>query len=94
METLYQEHALLPQLLMLDYNMPILDGISTLEQLKATSIFSEIPVLVIADIEDEGLQKRAYDLGAQAFLLKPTDSAGIQGLVTKIQPYLPVPKQS
>lgn len=63
----------LPQLIILDLNMPIKDGRETLKELKAHPKFKHLPVCIMStsgarfDILD------AYENGASLFLVKPLD---------------------
>ena len=54
-----------------DINMPEMNGLELLEELKKDSLLKEIPTIVIST---EGSEKRiqdAYDLGARGFIKKP-----------------------
>ena len=54
-----------------DINMPEMDGLELLEELKKDGVLKAIPVIVIST---EGSEKRirdAYDLGARGFIKKP-----------------------
>ena len=54
-----------------DINMPEMDGLELLEELKKDGLLKAIPVIVIST---EGSEKRirdAYDLGARGFIKKP-----------------------
>ena len=75
--------ALRPDLILLDLQMPHLDGFAVLEQLRAVSPeASALPVLVVtADITAEA-RHRALALGARDVVTKPFDAAD---LVERIQ---------
>ena len=68
-----------PDLILLDREMPQLDGFGMLEQLRARATTSAIPVIVLtARTEDEA---RALDLGAQDFVAKPIQPAALAARV-------------
>ena len=62
-----------PDLIVLDYMMPGLDGVSLIEQLRATPGCEELPVLMITADADKDTRYRALEAGATDFLTKPVD---------------------
>lgn len=63
----------LPSVILLDLNMPILDGRETLKQLKEDPILSAIPVVILStSASDEDIQQ-GYNLGASSYMVKPTE---------------------
>lgn len=61
----------LPQLIILDLNMPRKSGLEALEELKQDRSLRKIPVVVFSTSEASGDVERAYDLGASCFMSKP-----------------------
>ena len=61
-----------PALVLMDLNMPRVNGFEALEQLRADASFLELPVLVLSTSRSDEDVRRAYRLGANAFLAKPT----------------------
>ena len=58
-------------LILLDWNMPILDGFGVLERMKGHKQLESIPVLMVStESEDESVQ-RALDAGVRGYLPKP-----------------------
>ncbi|MCM8830943.1 MAG: response regulator [Candidatus Omnitrophica bacterium] len=66
---LYKMH--LPQIVFLDINMPDMDGISVLRQLR--SLNPSLKVIMITAIEDKYFQKKAKKYGAIDYITKPID---------------------
>lgn len=66
---LYQKHR--PDLVLLDLNMPFLDGFQVMEQLKKIERESYLPVLVLTGLPDQETRLRALEFGAKDFLVKP-----------------------
>ena len=63
-----------PDLILLDYNMPELDGLEFLKRFRALSGKAPVPVVVITGVEDRELRRSALELGADDFLSKPVDA--------------------
>ena len=62
-----------PDVILLDVNMPGGDGIGTLQKLRASTKTSQIPIVVTSSVTDPGLPQRVMDLGATGFIQKPTN---------------------
>jgi CheY-like chemotaxis protein len=60
----------LPQLILLDLMMPVMDGVSFAHALAERRIRPEIPIVVISA---DGSAQKASSIGARAFLAKPFD---------------------
>ncbi|NMC48660.1 MAG: response regulator [Desulfovibrio sp.] len=61
-----------PDVLLLDLNMPVLDGLTVLERLGADKVMPAWVFVITADIQDT-TRKRCLDLGARDCLNKPVD---------------------
>ncbi|MGS2742531.1 response regulator [Halomonas sp. LS-001] len=62
-----------PDLILLDLNMPRMDGKTFLERFKQLDKISRIPVVVLTTSEAESDILESYDLGACGFIVKPVD---------------------
>jgi putative two-component system response regulator len=62
-----------PDVLLLDVNMPSIDGIEILRQVRADAQFRFLPILILTANTDEQIKLTCLDLGATDFLLKPVD---------------------
>jgi CheY-like chemotaxis protein len=62
-----------PALLLLDLKMPKVDGIEVLRQVKADPALKTIPVVVLTSSREEQDLVRTYDLGVNAYVVKPVD---------------------
>ncbi len=60
-----------PDLILLDLNMPKMDGFQVMEQLKERDPESRVPILVLTALKDEKTRWRALREGAKDFLCKP-----------------------
>jgi CheY-like chemotaxis protein len=61
----------LPSLIVLDLNMPILNGAQTLFELKQHSRFSEIPVIIYSTSDNDHEKRKCLNFGAVDYLVKP-----------------------
>jgi CheY-like chemotaxis protein len=61
----------LPAVILLDLNMPKINGLEVLQQLKAHPRFRRIPVVVLTSSREDSDLKAAYDLGASSYIEKP-----------------------
>jgi CheY-like chemotaxis protein len=61
----------LPQIIVLDHNMPKRNGFQTLELLKAAPRFQNIPVMIYSTYIDQQLKNACYRKGASAVVTKP-----------------------
>ncbi len=68
-----------PDLILLDLGLPDMDGISVIEQIRASS---STPIIVLSVREAEGEKVRALDLGADDYLTKPF---GVDELLARIR---------
>jgi CheY-like chemotaxis protein len=60
-----------PGLILLDLKMPRVDGLEVLQQIKSDRAFKTIPVVVLTSSREESDLVRTYDLGVNAYVVKP-----------------------
>jgi CheY-like chemotaxis protein len=60
-----------PLLLLLDINMPRVDGVEVLRQLKADHATAQVPVIMLTTTDDPREVRRCYDLGCSSYVTKP-----------------------
>jgi DNA-binding response OmpR family regulator len=65
--------AAAPDCMVLDLMMPVLDGFSMLETMRAKGLAPDTPVVILSCKSDEKALVRAWELGAVEFLSKPID---------------------
>jgi chemotaxis family two-component system response regulator Rcp1 len=63
----------LPDLILLDLNLPKKDGREVLKEIKEDSALRQIPVVILTTSQAEQDIVRGYLLGANAFIVKPVD---------------------
>lgn len=73
-----------PDLIVTDLLMPELGGRDLVEQLKASGMYSDIPVIVLSSIDKSDEKIRLLNLGADDYLEKPYNPAELVVRINKI----------
>lgn len=76
----------LPDLVILDLIMPMMDGFTVLKEVKSSAVTQHIPVIVASNLGQKEDIDKSKELGATDYILKSDIS--IKDLVIKIQSYL------
>ncbi len=61
-----------PSLLLLDINMPGLNGLSLLERIRKDEQLKTLPILILTTSEDQKIIDKAYELGVNGYVVKPS----------------------
>lgn len=80
----------MPQLILLDLKMPRVSGFDVLAWLRSEDKLKELPVVVLTSSNHDADVKRAYELGARSYLVKPVGFEALVELV-KTLPGLLIP---
>lgn len=78
----------LPKLIVLDLNMPIMNGTQMLVNLKRTTRLKNIPVIIFSTSENETEKRKSLSLGAVDYLVKPVTYEEGQRMVNRFISYL------
>jgi len=76
-----------PILLLLDLKMPKVDGFQVLEWLQSQPERSHLPVAIMTSSDHDPDMNRAYELGADSYLIKPPNAITLLELVQRIHGY-------
>lgn len=76
-----------PDLILLDLNLPKLDGRQVLENIRLTPELRRIAVVVLTTSNQEEDIVRSYDLGANSYITKPVDLSQFLRVVQALQEY-------
>jgi CheY-like chemotaxis protein len=70
-------------IIVLDLNLPLIDGYELLARIKSDKSTRRIPVVVLTSSDDERAVARCYDLGCSAFITKPDQAEDFSETVRK-----------
>jgi CheY-like chemotaxis protein len=76
-----------PVLVLLDLNMPGIDGRKVLAIVKQDPALKKTPVVILTTSSDERDVTQCYELGASTYIQKPVDFDGLIGAVSRIKDY-------
>ena len=62
-----------PSVLLLDIKMPRMDGLEVLQRIRDNDQFRHIPVVILSSSREESDLIRSWDLGVNAYVVKPVD---------------------
>ena len=77
----------LPSLLLLDLKMPKMDGFEVLKWIRSQPCMSNVIVVVLTSSQEMRDVNRAYQLGANSFLVKPMDFQNAKSLIELVRDY-------
>jgi CheY-like chemotaxis protein len=77
----------IPGLVLLDIQMPIVDGFEVLRRLKYDEALRVVPVVMLSSSADERDVRRSYDLGSNSYVTKPVGGTALRSLVAQIPSY-------
>jgi two-component system response regulator len=77
----------IPRLVLLDLKMPKLDGLEVLRRMRDDPRTKLVPVVILTSSREEPDIHRAYELGANSYIVKPVDFEGFANAVTDVGLY-------
>jgi CheY-like chemotaxis protein len=79
--------AIRPDLILLDLNMPKIDGREVLNQIRATPDLRHIPTIILTTSRQEEDILRSYKMGANSFISKPVTMDKFVDVIQKLEEY-------
>lgn len=76
--------SMLPQLILLDINLPRLSGIEVLKRVKSAESTKTIPIIMLTTSGQEKDMKAAYEFGANSYIRKPVESEAFQQAINNL----------
>jgi type IV pilus assembly protein PilB len=73
-----------PDLLLIDLNMPEMDGYEAIARLRRDFTLATLPIVVLTSEEGPGVERRVLELGADDYMLKPFDPAVLLSRVNAV----------
>ncbi len=77
----------LPGIILLDINMPKMNGIEFLGHLKKNEAWSQIPVVVLTTSKDQNDKLETFKLGISGYMIKPVGYDDFKKMLTAIKDY-------
>lgn len=77
----------MPGLILLDLNMPLMDGREALAEIRADEMLRGIPVVILTTSSAEEDIVRSYDVGVNSFITKPVSFDDLLGVVKELGRY-------
>jgi CheY-like chemotaxis protein len=73
-----------PAIVLLDLKMPKVSGLEVLRSIKADPALRTIPVVMLTSSREEGDLVQSYQLGVNAYVVKPVDFAEFMAAVSRL----------
>jgi DNA-binding response OmpR family regulator len=70
-------------LIIIDLNMPNMDGYECIQNIRKSDVHSEVPIIILSSERGEDSKQRGKDVGADAYIEKPFDTKNIEYQVAK-----------
>lgn len=83
----WESGELWPSLILLDLKLPKIDGLEVLREIKAHSALRTIPVVVLTTSNEDLDIHKAYQLGANSYIVKPMDFDKFIEIAAQIELY-------
>ncbi|WP_313347659.1 response regulator [Stenotrophomonas sp.] len=84
----------LPAVLLLDIKMPRMDGLEVLREIRNTEELKRLPVVILSSSREESDLARSWDLGVNAYVVKPVDVDQFFGAVQTLGKFWAVINQA
>ena len=73
-----------PDLILMDINMPVMDGLELLEKMKQKAPYSRIPVVLVTTLGKEEQVLKGLKLGAEGYLTKPFKADALHEMIDRV----------
>ena len=83
-DALEKLHERVPDLMLLDIEMPRMDGFELATQMKADVRFRHVPIIMITSRTGEKHRQRAFDIGVERYLGKPYQEAELLAQISEV----------
>jgi CheY-like chemotaxis protein len=81
-----------PLLLVLDINMPRVDGVEVLRRIKADAKTAKLPIIMLTTTDDPREVERCYALGCSVYITKPVEYAAFVQALQRLGLFLQIVK--
>lgn len=73
-----------PNLILMDINLPELDGLGATRRIRENEALRDVPVIAVTAFGTQGFQRAAYDAGVSGYLTKPIDLDRMNQLIARL----------
>lgn len=77
-------------LMILDINMPGINGVEVLKKIKSSELTRHIPIIMFTTADDPKEIDGCYKLGCNAYIVKPVDHAGFVEKIRELGAFLKI----
>lgn len=67
-----------PDIILMDLNLPLLDGLAATEQIRAHTELDGVPIIAVTAFDTYGIREAALEAGCQDYLLKPLNPDALE----------------
>lgn len=75
-----------PDIVLMDINMPIMDGLTATRELRKDPMFRELPVVIVTAYNEPTYRRQAAEAGCSAYIKKPVDIPRLYGVIEELIP--------
>jgi len=76
-----------PDIILIDINMPVMNGLETLDKIKKNPKLHSVPVIIYSTSQNLTDVEKAFKCGASSYLIKPFDLESLEKLIAKVLSY-------
>lgn len=83
----WEKGAPVPAIVLLDLKLPKVDGLEVLRRIKSHPIYRAIPVVILTTSSQDGDIRKAYEIGANSYIVKPVEFDKFMDVAVQIEMY-------
>lgn len=76
----------MPQLILMDIAMPVMDGLDATRRIRQTPLISDLPVIFLTAFDTKEFRRKAGDAGGDGYLTKPINFERLSKLILTLLP--------
>jgi two-component system cell cycle response regulator DivK len=83
-ETMLLLERFRPRLILVDFQMPGVDGVELTKQLRTDPQNKEVIIVMVTSYDQKGEEEKARAAGCDAYIMKPIDTQALSGLIAEL----------
>lgn len=84
MDFLYEPNTILPQVVFLDLNMPVKNGLECLQEIRSTNVLKDLSIAIYSTSSSESDINETFVNGANIYINKPNDFSKLKSVIEKV----------